>query len=85
VYATPEVIQNDAQLTLSATCPNGGLVTTDPGVRSALPYIARVTNVNVWSSLAGGDVGQSSLGVHFTNNSSNNEVAAFQFACSVRD
>jgi len=85
VYATPEVIENGSELTLSAACPSGGLVTVDPGVRSALPYIARVTNVNVWSSPANGDVGQSSLGVHFTNNSSNNELAAFQFVCSVRD
>jgi hypothetical protein len=85
VYATPELIGNDTELTLSAACPSGGLVTADPGVRSALPYISRVTNVNVWSSLASGDVGQISLAVHFTNNSSNNELAAFQFVCSVRD
>jgi hypothetical protein len=83
VYIKPEAIMRDQVLTLRAACPSGGLVTADPGVRSALPYISRVTNVNVWSSLASGDVGQSSLGVQFTNKSSNNELAAFQFVCSV--
>jgi hypothetical protein len=85
VFATPEVVENGTEVTLSAVCPSSGLVIADPGVRSALPYIPRVTNANVWSSLASGDVGQSSLGVHFTNNGSNNEVAAYQFVCSVRD
>ena len=85
VYATPEVIENDTELTLSAACPSGGLVTGDPGLRSALPYVSRVTNVNVWSSLASGGVGQSSLSVQFTNKSSYNELAAFQFVCSVRN
>jgi hypothetical protein len=83
VYATPQVLKPGQVLTLSTACLSGGLVTADPGVRSALPYISRVTNVNVWSSLASGDVGQSSLGVQFTNKSSYNELAAFQFVCSV--
>jgi hypothetical protein len=83
VYATPEVIGYDTRFTLSAGCPKGGLVTTDPGVRSVFPYIPRVTNASVWSTLASGDVGQSSLSVQFTNKSSYNEIAAFQFVCSV--
>ncbi|MBV9323424.1 MAG: hypothetical protein JO352_06520 [Chloroflexi bacterium] len=58
-YVTPQTIISDQVITLAVACPSAGLVTADPGVRSALPYISRVTNVNVWSSLASGDVGQS--------------------------
>jgi hypothetical protein len=85
VYATPTFLGYTEQLTLSAACPTGGLVTLDPGVRSVFPYIPRVTNASVWSTLVGGDVGQSSLSVQFTNKSSYNEIAAFQFVCSVPD
>jgi len=84
VYATPGLVDNGKDLTMSAACPGGGLVTADPGLRSALPYVPRVTNVNVSSSLASGDIGQSSLTVQFTNRSGHNELAAFQLVCSVR-
>ena len=84
-YVGPETIIPDQVITLVAACPSGGLVAADPGVRSANPYISRVSSVNVWSSLANGDVGQQSLGVQFTNKSSSKELAAFQFVCSVSD
>jgi hypothetical protein len=83
VYAKPELIKPDQVQTVSAACPSGGLVAADPGVRSAEPYLSRVSSVNVSSSLANGDAGQSFLSVQFTNNGGSTELAAFQFVCAI--
>ena len=83
LYTRPQRLNWMQGATLSGACPDGGQVVQDPTNYLAVPYVPRVSATNVFSTLADGGLGNSTISVHFDNQEPAAEIAAFEYTCIV--